>query len=114
MEREHILMLSQVKNPKKRYLEKVRLDWGKEISYSSIKNCTSNLISASSDPSGFDLNKIPENNNEPQAIPLVLIGCTRCYLYAMVPKTKLMCPRCNGKGVINFYHEKPMKKSRMG
>ncbi|GAB4836232.1 hypothetical protein Ancab_001147 [Ancistrocladus abbreviatus] len=109
-----VSMFFQMKNPKKRYLEKVRLDWGKEISFSSMKNHTFNSISTSADPSRFDLNKIPEDNNEPQGIPLVLIGCMRCYLYAMVPKTKLMCPRCNDKGVINFCHEKMVKRSKMG
>ncbi|GAB4855183.1 hypothetical protein Ancab_023810 [Ancistrocladus abbreviatus] len=85
---------------------KVRLDFNKEISSLSMKNRMLNTVHISSNPSGLDLNKVPEGGDEPQAVPLILIGGVRCYLYAMVPKTKPMCLRCNHKDVLNFCHEK--------
>ncbi|KAL2323036.1 hypothetical protein Fmac_027415 [Flemingia macrophylla] len=44
-------------------------------------------------------------SNNPEVVPLVLIGCPRCLMYILVPKDNLMCPKCKSTNFIKFFRD---------
>lgn len=43
---------------------------------------------------------------------LVLMGCTRCYLYVMVSEAEPECPKCKTCVLLDMFRENPTKKCK--
>jgi len=44
-----------------------------------------------------------EYSNNLQALSLVVVGCPRCLMYAMVSEGDLKCPQCKSTDLIHFF-----------
>lgn len=43
---------------------------------------------------------------------LILMGCTRCYLYVMVSEAEPECPKCKTSVLLDIFRENPSKKCK--
>ncbi|GMH26363.1 hypothetical protein Nepgr_028206 [Nepenthes gracilis] len=45
-----------------------------------------------------------EYSSSPEAIPMVLVGCPRCFMYVMLSEKDPRCPKCKSTVLLNFLH----------
>ena len=50
--------------------------------------------------------------SEDELPPLVVMGCTHCYMYAMVSKANPECPKCKNRVLLDKFQVNPAKKLR--
>lgn len=44
---------------------------------------------------------------------LILMGCSKCYLYVMVPERAPRCPRCGNISLMDVFRQIPAKRMRI-
>ncbi|GAV81597.1 hypothetical protein CFOL_v3_25051 [Cephalotus follicularis] len=62
--------------------------------------------------SDLSSNKNLEDTNKVQVSSLILMGCSQCIIYVMVPEADPICPKCNSSILIDIFRDNPAKKSR--
>ncbi|QCD97264.1 hypothetical protein DEO72_LG6g1974 [Vigna unguiculata] len=46
-----------------------------------------------------------EYSNNVEVVSLVVVGCSKCLMYAMVSKNDLKCPQCQNTNLIHFHDD---------
>ncbi|KAJ7970601.1 G2/mitotic-specific cyclin S13-7-like [Quillaja saponaria] len=80
-------------------------------SISSISNTSKSLSSSSSNY--LDSDKNADSTSKVGEVPsLILMGCTRCYMYLMVSEAEPQCPKCKSTVLLDVFRKKPAENSK--
>ncbi|KAG5052482.1 hypothetical protein AAZX31_02G186200 [Glycine max] len=63
-------------------------------------SCVSSELSQDDNNNNNDINI--RFSNSPEAISLVLVGCSQCLMYVMVSEGNLKCPKCKSTNLTHF------------
>ncbi|KAK9283113.1 hypothetical protein L1049_011344 [Liquidambar formosana] len=79
----------------------------------SVNGSSSSLSSFQSSCMSLDLNinEPPQDIDLPEMSSLIVMGCTRCLMYVMVPKMEPQCPKCKSDVLLDIFRESPAKKT---
>ncbi|TKY53130.1 hypothetical protein E2542_SST24653 [Spatholobus suberectus] len=78
---------------------------------SPTQSTTVTLTSPPSSSVSIELNQKDNNNNHleysnsPEATSMVLVGCPRCLMYAILYVDDLKCPKCKSSVLFDFLHD---------
>lgn len=75
-----------------------------------IRSPTTSCVSRESSP--IDDRAFSDCPSNSETTSMMLVGCPRCLMYAMILVTKPKCPKCKSTVLLDFFHEERIKNSK--